>query len=295
MTRSPAILLALLALQVAACAPRGDHPAAERSNATTSVSAVAKGVVDAEAGLVQVRAPRDGTITRLSVEAGARVVAGQPLATLDGQQARLGLGAADADLGARRAQLEVAQAHAVGAEREAARLARLAAQDAAPRQDADQATTAAMVARGEQRQAAQALRVAQARRRIDAYEVEVRVVRAPLAGRIVRRDAVAGAYAPAAGPLFLLEPDGRRVVRAELDESFADRVRPGAAATVTPEFQPGRTYRARVLRVADVLTGAAIAEDATAKADTRVVSVLLTLDGTTDLKIGQRVLVRFTP
>lgn len=295
MTRSSAVLLAWLALQVGACAPRDAHPPAARSNATPSVSAVAKGVVDAEAGLVQIRAPREGTITRLDVEAGERVAAGQPLAILDGQQARLGLGATDADLGARQAQLEVAQAHAIGAEREAARLARLAAQDAAPRQDADQAANAAMVARGEQRQAAQALRVAQARRRIDAYEVEVRVVRAPLAGRIVRRDAVAGAYAPAAGPLFLLEPDGRRVVRAELDESFADRVRPGAAATVTPEFQPGRTYRARVLRIADVLTGAAIAEDATAKADTRVVSVLLTLDGTTDLKIGQRVLVRFTP
>ena len=289
------MLLALLALQAAACAPRETHPRAERSDAATSVSAVAKGVVDAEAGLVQVRAPRDGTITGLHAEAGARVTAGQPLATLDVQQARLGLGAADADLGARRAQLEVAQAHAVGAEREAARLARLAAEDAAPRQEAEQAATAANVARGEQRQAAQALRVAQARRRIDAYEVEVRIVRAPLAGRIVRRDAVAGAYAAAAGPLFLLEPDGRRVVRAELDESFADRVRPGSSATVTPEFQPGRAYRARVLRVADVLTGAAITEDGAAKTDTRVVSVLLTLDGATDLKIGQRVLVRFAP
>ncbi len=259
------------------------------------MSAVAKGVVDAEAGLLQVRAPRDGTVTRLHVEVGERVTAGQPLATFDLQQARLGLEAADADLGARRAQVEIARAHAVGAAREATRLARLVAQDAAPRQDADQAATAALVARGEQSAAEEALRVSQARRRIDAYEVEVRVVRAPMAGRIVRRDTVAGAYAAAAGPLFLLEPDGRRVVRAELDESFADRVRPGMSATVTPEFQSSRAYRARVLRVADVLTGASIPEGSNAKADTRVVSVLLTLDGTTDLKIGQRVLVRFTP
>lgn len=293
MTRGLALLLALLA---AGCSARAPATQGERANAgPAAVAAVAKGVVDAETGLVRVRAPRDGVISKLLVQEGDHVAAGQPLAAMEARQAALALAATSAEIGDRRAQAQVAAARAEGAEREAARLSRLAAQDAAPRQDADQAATAAAVARGEYRQAQEGLRAAEAKRRLDAYEIDVRLVRAPVAGRIVRRDAVAGGYASAAGPLFLLEPDGRRVVRAELDEAFADRVRPGTVAVVTPEFQAGRSWRAHVLRVADLLTGASIDEDSTAKADTRVVAVLLTLDGPTDMRIGQRVLVRFTP
>lgn len=285
----------LLALLATACSPRGGDTRSAAGQDAGRVAAVARGVVDAEAGIIRLRAPRDGVITQLFVHEGDHVAPGQPLAAMDTQQARLALAASSAELAARRAQAETASAHAEGAEREAARLARLAAQDAAPRQDAEQAGTAAAVARGEQRQAAEDLRVAEAKRRLDAYEVDVRTVRAPVAGKIVRRDVTAGAFAAAASPMFLVEPDGRRVIRAELDEAFADRVRAGAQATVTPEFQPGRSYRAHVLRIADLLTTASIDEDTTAKADTRVVSVLLTLDDAGDLRIGQRVLVRFTP
>jgi multidrug resistance efflux pump len=286
--------LLLLALLAAGCSPKGADPRKD-GHASDPVAAVARGVVDTETGLVRVRAPRDGVITRLLAQEGDHVAVGQPLAEMDMRQARLSLDASAAELAGRQAQVQAAGAHAQGAERDAARLSRLAAQDAAPRQDAEQAATAAAVARGEQRQADEGLRLAEARRRLDAYEVEVRTIRAPLAGKIARRDAVAGAFATAAGPLFLLEPDGRRVIRAELDEAFADRVKPGAAATVTPEFQPGRSYKGHVLRIADLLTTASIDEETTGKADTRVVSVLLALDDATDLRIGQRVLVRFTP
>jgi multidrug resistance efflux pump len=290
--RRTALLLVLL---VAACSPREAGPRSGGARPGDQAAAVARGVVDTETGLVRVRAPRDGIVTRLLAEEGDHVVVGQALALIDPRQAGLALDASAAELAARRAQVQTAAAHTEGVERDAARLARLAAQDAAPRQDAEQAATAAAVARGEQRQAAEALRLAEAKKRADAYEVEVRTVRAPVAGKVARRDAVAGAFASAAGPLFLLEPDGRRVIRAELDEAFADHVKPGAAAVVTPEFQPGRSYKARVLRIADLLTTASIDEDTTVKADTRVVSVLLTLDDATDLRIGQRVLVRFTP
>jgi hypothetical protein len=82
------------------------------------------------------------------------------------------------------------------------------------------------------------------------------------------------------------------VVRAELDEAFADQVRPGMTAEVTREYQAGHTYRARVLRVADTFTTSALAEDPTARADTRVFSVVLSIEGGETMKLGQRVLVR---
>jgi multidrug resistance efflux pump len=289
-------LILLAALLAAGCSGKPSQSASPRDGAIpASATAVAKGVVDAEGGLVSVRAPRDGVIVRLAAEVGDHVAAGQPLAVLDARQAGLALGATAAELADRRTQVQVATARAQGAEREAGRLARLAAQDAATRQDAEQAATAAAVARGEQRQAEDGLHVAEAKRRLDAYEVDVRTVRAPVPGKIVRRDAATGGFVSASGPLFLLAPDGRRVVRAELDEAFADRVRPGATATVSPEFRAGRGYPAHVLRVSDVLSAASLGEDADAKTDTRVVSVLLALDGAPELRIGQRVLVRFAP
>jgi multidrug resistance efflux pump len=171
----------------------------------------------------------------------------------------------------------------------------MAAADLVTRQDADQAATAASVAQGEQRQAAAGLGAAQARQKLAAYEVEVRTVRTPITGTIVRRVARAGTAVAAAAQLFLIEPEGGRVVRAELDESFAERVMPGMRAVVSREFQTGANYEARVLRVSDVLAGPSLAEEAAVRADARVVSVILSLPPGADLRLGQRVLVRFMP
>lgn len=282
--------LLLVLLMLAGCV-RSD-PAPRVANAAPPI-AVAKGVVEAQGGLVRVLSPRDGVVTASLAEEGDRVAAAQLLVQLEDRQPRLVLDAAAAELGDRRAQVDVATARAVGAEREARRLKDLAAADAAPRQDADQAATAAAIARGEQRQALAGLHAAEARQRLNAYEVEVRAVRAPAAGRVVRRTAARGAYVAAATPLFVLEPDGARTVRAELDESFADRVVAGMTATVSREFQGGRSYTAKVLRVSDVLMGPSLPDDAVARTDARVIAVTLALPAGADLRLGQRVLVRF--
>ena len=287
-----AVVLALL-LGLAACAPKPKAPAAAAADPPTV--AVAKGVVEAQGGLLRVLAPRDGVILGPLPDEGAQIAVGQVLARLDDREPRLQLDAAAAELGERRAQVEVAAARAAGAAREARRLAALAAADAATRLDADQAATAAAVATGELRQASGALAAAEARHRLAAYDVEVRTIRSPVAGRILRRTASPGAYVASAAPLFVLEPDGPRVVRAELDEAFADRVTSKSRAVVTKEFQPGRAYGAEVVRISDALTGPALPEEAASRADARVANVLLRLSPGADLRLGQRVLVRFTP
>jgi multidrug resistance efflux pump len=287
------LIAAAAASLLAAC--HGHGRPEPKTAPTTPSTAVARGVVESEAGLIRVVAPTDGVIQRVTVEEGAHVEVGQPLAQLDDRQARLALEAADAELGDKRAQAEIAAVRTGGALQEAQRLALLAGADAATRQDADQAAVAARVARIEQAQAGAALRAAEARRRMEAFGVDAHAVRAPAAGRVVRRFAAPGAWAAAASPLFVLEPDGRRVIRAELDEAFADKVRPGIAASVSREFQSDRSYRARVVRIADSFSGQTMTEDPTARADTRVVVVVLSLEDGQDLKLGQRVLVRFAP
>ena len=57
----------------------------------------------------------------------------------------------------------------------------------------------------------------------------------------------------------------------------------------------GGAYAAQVLRVSDLLAGPSLPDEPTAKADARVVSVVLTLTAAQDLRLGERVLVRFTP
>lgn len=281
-------------LALGACSPR-DPSAREAAATTRPPAAVAQGLVESEAGLIRILAPRDGVVDRLMAAEGDHVSGVQPVAQLQDRQSRLALDVAAAEVADMRAQAEVAAAKAQGTARDAQRLGRLAEADAATRQDTDQAQTLATVAAGEHRQALAALQGAEARRRQAAYEVEVRDVRAPVPGRIVRRAVATGAFVSAATPLFVIEPDGRRVVRAELDEAFADRVKPGMMALVTREFQPGAGYRARVVRVADLLSGAALSDDTAARADARVVSVVLALPDDADLRIGQRVLVRFEP
>ena len=82
----------------------------------------------------------------------------------------------------------------------------------------------------------------------------------------------------------------------KLKEYWADgQGEPIQWAKLKREFQQGRTYRARVLRVADVLAGPVLGDETALRADSRVVTVVLGLPDQTNFRIGQRVLVRFQP
>lgn len=279
------------ALTLAAC---GQEPTAAPPAKDRAPVAVAKGVVEADGGLMRIAAPREGVIGG-TLREGVHVMPGQVVARMEGRQAQLQLEGAAAETAERRAQLEVSAARAAGAAREAKRLASMAAADLVTRQEGDQADTAAAVALGEQRQAAAGLSAALSRQKLAAYEVEVRTVHSPIAGRIVRRLVRDGAAVSATAQLYVVEPDGERVIRAELDEAFAERVTPGMHAIVSREFQTGASYEAQVLRVADILAGPALVEEAAAHADARVVAVILSMPKGVNLSLGQRVLVRFKP
>lgn len=288
--KNPLPIFVVLALGSCSKTPEAQPAAAGPLGAV----AVAIGTVDAEAGLVRVLAPRDGVLLSPLVAEGDHVTTSQSLVRIDDQQARLTLEVAEADAADRAAQAAVAATRSAGAIREAERLGRLARADAATRVEADLAATNAAVAAGEQRQASAARRAAEARRALSAYDVTVRDVRAPVSGRVVRRTAAGGAFVAAASPLFVIEPDGRRVVRAELDEAFADQVRPGMRATVTGEFQSGAGFQATVLRVSNLLAAPTLADDAASRIDGRVLTVTLDVPRDATFRIGQKVLVRFS-
>ena len=189
--------------------------------------------------------------------------------------------AANAEIAEIEARVAAASAAANRADVEAARLRRLADADAGSRQDADRARDAARLARDELITAQRAADTARARRQLDAYAVDARTITAPVT---------------AGTPLFMLEPAGARVVRAEVDEEFADKLKPGMTATVSLESDTSRTFQARLVRISEMFGPSQIVGDPTAPSDTRSISVILQPTGEQpNLRLGQRVLVRIAP
>lgn len=256
--------------------------------------AVARGVVAVDGGLISVAAPRDGLITQVNVEEGAHVERGAVLAQLDQNRTALLADQAVAETAQLQAAWRGAQARALAAQSEAARLTHLASADAATGREAEQARQAAAVAAAQGEEAGRAVDVARVRERLANLEQTVRTVRAPVTGLVLRRAATVGAAAvtTSGAPLFVLAPDGPRVVRAELDEAFSARVGPGATAWITDASGGGHVFRARVLRVSATFEAAALEDQPGGHADARVLRMVLAFEEPNGLRLGQRVLVR---
>jgi len=283
----------LLATGVLLAACQKGPDVADAQNRPAPV-ALARGVVAVEGGLILVAAPRDGLIAQVGVEEGAHVERGAVMAELDADRSALLAAQAAAETAQQVAAWRGAQARSSAAAIEAARLMRLALADAATRREAEQAKQAAAVAAAQTDEAARAVDVARARQRLAELERTVRTVRAPASGLILRRTAAVGAAAVAASgtPLFILAPDGPRIVRAELDEAFVDRVTPGAVAWVTDAAGGGRVLKARVLRISPSFEAAALDDQPGGRADGRVLRLVLAFDEPNTLRLGQRVLAR---
>lgn len=280
-------LLALLALS--ACQK---PPAALAAGAP--VAAVARGVIAVDGGLIPIAAPREGLIAQVSVEEGAHVERGAVLAMLDLERAGLLVDQAAAETAQLQAASRGAQARSAAAQSEAARLTRLASADAATRREAEQARQAATIASAQSDEAGRAVDVARVRERLAALEETARAVRAPVAGLVLRRTAAVGSAASpgSASPLFVLVPDGPRIIKAELDEAFVGKVGAGDRAWITDASGGGRVFKARVVRVSPAFEAAALDDQPGGRADGRVLRLVLAFEEPSDLRLGQRVLAR---
>ena len=273
------------------------EPKAEPAPASRPV-AMAKGKIDVEGGVIRLAAQREGLIQDVFAEEGDRVRKGQVLAQIDSRQAALSVAQAKAELSEARARLLAAMARSDAAEREAKRLAGLGEADAVARQEADKAMDEARVQRGELAAAKAAVEVAAQKLKTQEFEIEARQVRAPLDGRIVRRSAKPGDGASTLNvtELFLLAPDSPRIVRAELDEQFVAGVKAGQRAAVLLEYDEKQSFRGHVMRLGEVFGSRKLAsDDPNERQDTRVVEMVVAIEGSDNLRIGQRVLVRVMP
>ncbi|MFI4970766.1 MAG: efflux RND transporter periplasmic adaptor subunit, partial [Lysobacterales bacterium] len=286
----PLAMLALAGL-LGACSDASQHGAAATPATASPYLAMARGQVDVEGGLVRVVAPRDGRIDKVDVEDGDSVKQGDVLALLDQRAAQVGVGIADATLDQAGAQVRVLKARLPQAQLQAQRVGEAAGAGAASGQSADDARAALAVLDAEIGAAAAAVKVARAHLDEAQVELDARTIKAPVAGRVVRRSVHDGdmVSAQSATELFQLLPDRPRIVRAELNEAYVDRIKPGMQAEVVRDTDQGKTWPARVLRIGEVFGPSRLTDDPVERAGAHDVECVLALDGA-DLRIGQRVL-----
>lgn len=258
-------------------------------------AAIANGKVDIEGGIIQVAARRGGVVKAVYVQEGERVAQGQVLARQEDDEPRLAVERARAQVAQAQAQINVMQVKLDAARREYRRLESLIDSNFVARQRLDQQRD--QIRDWEAQIVAQraAVATATAALREAEYNLELTVIRAPMAGRIARRYANPGAGASTlnVSTMFDLEPDAPRIARAEIVESDIPNIQPGQAVEIQPEGDPSKVYTGKVLRRAAVFGARKLAsDDPSQRSDERVVEVVVSADGA-PLLIGQRVLVKF--
>jgi HlyD family secretion protein len=306
MIRLPKLLLAAVALSsLAACGgPPKDAPTAEAAAAkpgvnpktvNTPYATIAAGKVDIEGGLVDVAARAPGVVKEVFVQEGDLVKAGQILARQEDDDARLSRNRVSAQLAQAEAQVPVLEVQLGAADREEKRLARLIAEDATSQQLYQQAqdNTRQLAAQLNAQKASIALVRAQLAEAN--YQMELYAIRAPADGTIVRRYANPGSGAStfSVTAMFQLQPDSKRIVRAEVEERSVSLVKAGQKVEIVPESDQAKTYPGEVIRIAAVMGARKLrSDDPSERADERVVEVVVDAEQAPVL-VGQRVLVKF--
>ena len=297
--RHPVIsAIAALLLVVTLLTTLGEPPADNTPAPASPYAAVARGRVDVEGGVIQLAAQRDGVVKTVAVEEGDPVRKGQVLAILEDQQARLSVTLTENELAAAAAQVAQFQVERETAAREEKRFEDLLKDNAVARAEWERTRDQVQLADARLKSAQATHAAARSRVRIAEHEVELRTVRAPFDGRIVRRQVRPGDGVSTLNvtPMFWFAPQTPRIVRAELEDRFVATVTAGMSAEVVLETDGAKSYRARVTRVG-ILLGPKrpVTDDSYERADVRVVECVLSLEpAAQDLLLGQRVLVRFS-
>jgi cobalt-zinc-cadmium efflux system membrane fusion protein len=186
----------------------------------------------------EVVAPVSGRVSRVLVDVGQRVRAGQPLAEIQ-----------STELGRASAAYFTAQARAELARRALERKRTLADEKIAPLREVQEAQAEADAAQADLRAARaglSALGIAPASLAIEDSASSALTLRAPVGGVVIARDVVVGQAAEADTPLFRVGDLSRLWLIVHAFERDAVRVTLGASASIAFAALPGQPFTGRV-------------------------------------------------
>ncbi len=132
-----------------------------------------------------------------------------------------------------------------------------------------------------ERKARAEVRLAQIRRDRAKHQLDECTLTAPAAGTIQRIAVGAGDIVTgnAAQPIVRFRPDETPLIRAEVNQEFADRVRVGQTAVIRDDARSGASWRGKVERIAGWFEKRRpTTQDPSAYTDVRTVECLITID-----------------
>lgn len=258
-------------------APPPPHPPAVNPYERAVAAA---GIIEAQGENVLLGVPAPGLVTGVLVRAWDTVQAGQPVLRMDDRELQ-------AELIARRASVQVAEATLARLRGQLARLESVSDERAIPREERETKRSDVRVAEA-QLDAARAA-VSQAEQLIDRL-----TVKSPMRGTVLQVNVREGEYvAPGAAtaPLVLGDVEALQV-RADVDEQVAPRVRPGMRATGYLKGETDRPLDLEFVRIEPfVVPKKSLTGGSAERVDTRVLQVIYRLpplEGRT-VYVGQQI------
>lgn len=284
-------LVAAVGLWLTSQASNADDDPSKSSSST--IVAAARGLVDVEGGLLKLTAPRDGLVLSVAATEGKYVRAGDVMAILDTRQVEREAKIAAEEVVQAEEHYKILQLKAKSLSRQVERMRRAATEKAVSDQSLDEVLSTRDNLASEMTIAASVLSAARSKRDMAQAEVEVRSVRAPVDGLVIRQTIKAGEMVSAQSmtDMFTLLPAGPKIVKAEIAEQFLEGIKPGVAVEVLAEDRTTESYRGRISRISPVLmpsNNPAAGE----RNDMRTATSIVMISQDTPFRIGQRVIVR---
>ncbi|MGG6892494.1 MULTISPECIES: efflux RND transporter periplasmic adaptor subunit [Rhizobium] len=273
----------------------GENPdTVEAQSPTPAIAAAARGTVDVEGGLYRITAMRDGVVASVEAPEGAYVRKGDVLAVLDGRQEESAVRIAEAELSQAEDRYKLLQLKSKNLAKTLERMQRAAAGKAVSDQALSDAQDAYETQAIETNSASSMVSVARERLEIAKREVTQRSIKAPADGVVVRQAVKAGeaVSVQAMTEMFVLLPDGPKIVRADIPEEYLNLVGPGMAVEIAAEGRTTQSVPGKITRISKVLSRPKSAENSGERNDVRAANCIITIARDTPLAIGQRVVVR---
>jgi HlyD family secretion protein len=271
---------------------------AKAGSALGSGAVAGSGVVEPSSELISIGAHVSGVVSRIYVNAGQQVTAGQPLFAIDAREVQAQIAEADANIARAQANVGNARAALATANQQVALYRSIEDPRAISRQEvigrqgiADEARTRLALAQSEVR-AAQAVRASATTR------MARHVVRAPISGEVLRVQLQPGEYAQAGGqggssavPYMEIGSTNPLHVRIDIDEDEIARVELGADAIIAPRGASGRQIKATFVRAEPlIIPKRSLTNSASERVDVRVLQIIYAIPvGEAGFFVGQQI------
>ena len=236
-----------------------------------------------------------GLVAELTVQEGDMVRAGQVIARLDDQELKARLRQASSAVEQARTTIEVSQVQLNQAKDQLARVQRLFDGGVAPRAELDDARHAADLRAAQLRSSSAAHREAEASLEYIRTQLANTVVHAPLNGRVITKHHERGRVVPAGDPLYTIADNSNLLVRAEVDESDAGKIKIGMPAVITSDAFPGRKITSTIQKIAWRVGRKRVLTDNPAEiTDTKVLEAEMPIEPDPQLRIGMAMNVKIS-